>query len=156
MPKETPLNSKRSEDSVEEVLARIAETRLLSDKIRKEAGYSKKTLKESPNDIYFYELTLEDCKSSFRLGFHGKCSKAGLKPYIKSNHIIVQTGHASFQDKTLSRTGCVLCGQLLDPEEAEKMIATQKIKIAKTIENWEKKKQRQLERDKELAILGGI
>lgn len=131
-------------DSAEEILAKIAT-------LNKREGIKSNLVDDS---IYFYELRMPDFNSLIYLRFHGKCVNLGLEKYISIGYIPTVTHSIKSNDLDRSRTTCQHCNQQLNPKLAKQLM---KLKEQRRIERHEQflnEQAIQLEKDKELVLLG--
>jgi hypothetical protein len=120
------------------------------------AGFNKKTAKTTlnlvPDNIYCYEIRRENqCYGYLRL--HGKCS-ADIDKYPQ--YTVLVTNRIDKDDFEKCRTTCTACGEPLNKSNIPKLLAEHKVRAAKRKTDWERKHQRELERQKELVLLGKL
>jgi len=143
-----------------EMLAKIEETKKMKDRILAETrGAKEEELKLLPDDIckYIYKKPDDDhYYPSCWKNFHVKCFDAGSEELRSWGYEFQQVGHFSKTDKSKARVGCNHCKGVLDEEEAKRMIQAQKDRLEQKHLAWERKKARQLEREKELVLLGKL
>lgn len=146
-----PVFAKRT--TIEESLAKIAETASMGDRLRKKQGQ----VADSPEDIYEYTVKRADSDTiSDWIMVHGKCVDKQLATLETSGYVALPTRHILKSDKHLSRTVCIECGEQLNAALAKELLKEQRERLATRKVAHAKKVEYKRQLDMEAVLLGKL
>lgn len=142
---------------VKEVLAAIANTKGLREKIRGELGLAKDLDEIVADDMYQFEYFKPDIaegKNRSVIILHGKCIDAGQKLALSWGYQFVRTDHIPAKDEKRFGTMCVQCKTRLDEKKYAKFIKERDARLKREHEEWLEEQAYRKEWEAEQILLG--
>jgi hypothetical protein len=120
-------------DSLKEILAKIAETKRLGETLREKKSIT------SPDDMYTYEIRKPDLESKHYKVFHGKCLKEASTTYIDRGYQLNPIQHFPLKNDTFAGVRCEYCKEYLNKKlnDSKRLANLEKVqRIQRSYEKW--------------------
>lgn len=142
-------------ESVKEVRDSIKRLEDLKKKVHKEMGI--KTVSEDivAGDMYEYAYSKPDLDGDINwIILHGRCIDARKNVLAELGYQMTVRRHIPQSDKSLCRTKCGECGDVLDSKQAERYLADRDKRLANRHADYIVEKQVRAEWEAEQILLG--